>query len=59
MACGFAKLSYLLWSSTSRVLLKNAIIRPSFVLCRDFHIGEINFKRRKTKEEKVDILTNT
>ena len=56
MACRLTKLSYLLWSTASRALFQKVVIRPSFVLSRDFHIGEINFKRRKTKEERVCVI---
>jgi hypothetical protein len=33
--------------------LRTAVNCPSFTFIRDFHIGETNFKRRKTKEEKA------
>jgi translation initiation factor IF-2 len=36
-----------------RLPLRTAVNCPSFTFIRDFHIGETNFKRRKTKEEKA------
>lgn len=52
MACRFVRSSYFLWNSTCRLPLRTAVNSPSFIFNRDFHIGEPNFKRRKTKEEK-------
>jgi translation initiation factor IF-2 len=52
MACRFIRNSYYLWNTTTRLPLRTAVNCPSFIVTRDFHIAEINFKRRKTKEEK-------
>lgn len=53
MACRITRLSYVLWRTGSHARLQSVVSNTSSVLSRNFHIGEINYKKRKTKEERV------
>ena len=52
MACRYLSSTNYLWNTAVRLPLRNTVNCQSFFNVRDFHIGEANFKRRKTKEEK-------
>lgn len=52
MACRFVRSGFYLWNTAARLPLRTAVNCPSFIFSKDFHVGEPNFKRRKTKEEK-------
>lgn len=53
MALRIIKSARLLWNSSPRLPLHKIVACSSLVLDRSFHVGETNFKKRKTKEERV------
>ncbi|CRL07355.1 CLUMA_CG020333, isoform A [Clunio marinus] len=52
MACRLIKSSLVLWNLSRKHSLHYGATYSAFVFCRQFHIGETYFKRRKTKEER-------
>lgn len=56
MACRFIKSSWFLLSTVRKIPIKHPVISSSFVLCRDFNIGQTFQKRRKTAEERVSLI---
>lgn len=56
MACRFIKSSWFLLSTVRKIPIKHPVISSSFVLCREFNVGQTFQKRRKTAEERVSLI---
>lgn len=56
MACRFIKSSWFLLSTVRKIPIKHPVISSSFVLSREFNVGQTFQKRRKTAEERVSLV---